>query len=120
MKELLIGNAAVARGLYDAGCAVISSGSKFGFAGSSTPGSWTGTYASIKGTFSRSFTVKDGIINVEITTKEGDLTVEITDENKAVIYSNTFTGDETVQVPAEGKVKIKLTTKGHSGSYSFK
>ena len=102
------------------GCMVTSSGAKFGYAGSSTPSSWTGTYASIKGTFSRSFTVKEGVLNVEITTKEGSLTVEITDENKAVIYSNTFTDDEKVQVPATGKVKIKLTTDGHSGSYSFK
>ena len=102
------------------GCASFRSGIRIGYAGSELPSSWTGSYVSIKGNFSKSLTPKGDALHIEITTSSGELNVEITNADKEVIYQNTFTGDETLELPVTGKVKIKLSTGGHSGSFSFK
>ena len=102
------------------GCAAFRSGIRIGYAGSELPHSWTGSYSSIKGYFSKSLTPKGDTLNIEITTTSGELEVEITNADKEVIYTNTFTDNQTVELPVTGKVKIKLSTSGHSGSFSFK
>ena len=99
---------------------VLRSGVRIGYAGNELPHSWTGSYASIKGNFSKSLTPKGDVLTIEVSTTSGELTVEITNADKEVIYTNTFTDTQTVELPVTGKVKIKLTTSGHSGSFSFK
>ena len=102
------------------GGAVFRSGVRLGYVGNELPHSWTGKYTSIMGNFSKSITPKGDVLTIEITTNSGELNVEITNEDKEVIYSNTFTDTQTVEVPVTGKVKIKLSTDKHSGSFSFK
>lgn len=59
-------------------------------------------------------------IHCEITTKSGDLHVLITQtEDEKVVCDKVITGNETFDISAEGKVKIKINTGGHSGSYLF-
>jgi hypothetical protein len=99
-----------------------NSGTRIGFAGNSTFHKYAGSYVSISGTFSHTLFPSKGASAVlcEIKTESGDLTVTVTDQKtKEVIFEKTFSGDETFEVPAEGKVNITLTTKKHKGSYSF-
>nr|MCR5279634.1 hypothetical protein [Lachnospiraceae bacterium] len=60
-------------------------------------------------------------IHCEITTESGSINVIITDKAAGtVLFEKEISGNETFDVPATGKVKVKLTTGNHSGSYLFK
>ncbi len=100
----------------------LNSGTAFGFVGSSTFHKYEASYAKISGRFSHTLSrSKDSdTIHCEIKTSSGELKIEIINRaTKETIYSKTVSGNEEFDVPAEGKVTVKLTTDGHSGSYRF-
>ncbi|MBR4724184.1 MAG: hypothetical protein K6G45_04020 [Lachnospiraceae bacterium] len=100
-----------------------NSGMKYGFVGTGTFHTYEGSYVKIKGNFAHKLSPSDDAtaVRCEITTDSGELHVQIiqTSDDK-VIFDKTISGNETFEVPADGKVKIKLSTEGHEGSYKFK
>ena len=104
------------------GILTFRSGVRIGFSGSNGAHKFTGSYSKIIGTMIHNLKPsKDSdSIHCEITTKSGTLHVLITQKNgDKVIYDKEISGDETVDLTAEGAVTVKLQTKGHSGSYRF-
>ncbi|MBP5332457.1 MAG: hypothetical protein J6Y89_11470 [Lachnospiraceae bacterium] len=100
-----------------------NSGMQYGYIGNSTFHTYEGRYVKITGNFSHKLKPSDDstAIHCEITTESGELHVEIiqTSDDK-VIFDKTISTNETFEVPADGKVKIKLSTEAHEGSYTFK
>ena len=99
-----------------------NSGTRIGFVGSSTFHKYEGSYAKISGKFSHGLTPsKDATkLHCEIKTSSGELTVEIVNRStKETILTKTVSGNEEFDVPADGKVTVRLTTNGHTGSYKF-
>lgn len=98
------------------------SGSRLGFVGSDGIHRFYGRYTRISGinihTLSPS---KDSnTVHCEITTNSGVLHVLITQKSDdTVVLDKDVSGDETFDVTAQGKVKVELSTEGHSGSYRF-
>ena len=98
------------------------SGTRIAFAGNSTFHRYSGAYKMIKGLMTHDLKPSKGSesIHCEITTKSGNLHVEIVQKSDGkVLYDNTVSGDETFDLPAEGKVKVSLETEEHEGSYLF-
>ena len=59
-------------------------------------------------------------VHCEITTKSGTLRVQIIQKDgDKTVFDKEITGDETFDVTAEGTIKVKISTEGHSGSYRF-
>ncbi len=109
--------------LKAAGLMSFNSGVRLGFAGSSTLHSFTGKYAKLMGSTSHVLSPsKDSTgLHCEIHTESGSVTVLITDKKDgSVIFEKEISGDEVFDVPATSKVKVKVSTTGHKGSYSFK
>ena len=97
-------------------------GTKIGFAGNSTFHTYSGSYVKISGSFAHTLRPSgdSDSIRCEITTKSGSLHVEIIqNDGDKVLYDEIISGNETFDLAADGKVKIKLTTDGHEGSYRF-
>ncbi len=104
------------------GLLTFRSGMRFGFAGNDGVHKFNGSYSKIVGTNNHTLSPSKGsdTLHCEITTKSGTLHVEITQKNNgSVLYDEDITGDETFDLKASGKVRIDLTTEGHSGSYLF-
>lgn len=104
------------------GLVTFRSGIRIGFAGNDGIHKFNGSYTKISGSMSHNLRPsKDSTaIHCEITTKSGDLHVLITQtEDEKVVCDKVVTGNETFDISAEGKVKIKINTEGHSGSYLF-
>ena len=104
------------------GLITFRSGIRIGFAGNDGIHKFNGSYTKISGSMSHNLRPsKDSMaIHCEITTKSGDLHVLITQtEDEKVVCDKVITGNETFDISAEGKVKIKINTEGHSGSYLF-
>lgn len=104
------------------GLITFRSGIRIGFAGNDGIHKFNGSYTKISGSMSHNLRPsKDSTaIHCEITTKSGDLHVLITQtEDEKVVCDKVITGNETFDISAEGKVKIKINTEGHSGSYLF-
>ena len=98
------------------------SGTRIAFAGNSTFHKYNGTYLKITGLMTHNLSPsKDSdSIHCEITTKSGDLHVEIVQKSDGkVLCDKLISGNETFDIPAEGKVKVSLETEGHEGSYKF-
>ena len=104
------------------GLMTFRSGMRIGFAGNDGIHKFNGSYTKITGMMTHTLRPsKDSTsIHCEITTKSGNLHVTITQKSDdKVLLDKEFTGDETFDVSADGKVTIKLNTEGHSGSYRF-
>ncbi len=109
--------------LKGAGLMTINSGIRLGFAGNSTLHTFAGKYLKLSGSTSHVLSPsKDSAgLHCEIHTESGSLTVQITDsKDGSVLLEKEISGDEVFDVPATAKVKVKLSTSGHKGSYSFK
>ena len=105
------------------GLMTFRSGTRFGFAGNDGIHKYNGSYVKITGTMPHSLrpSKDSAAVHCEISTSSGTLHVQITQKNNnKVILDKEISGNESFDVPAEGTVKIKLETEGHSGSYSFK
>lgn len=104
------------------GLITFRSGTRIGFIGNDGIHKYNGSYSKLTGTMIHSLRPsKDSTaVHCEITTKSGTLHVLITqkDDDK-VVLDKEISGDETFDVNAEGVVKVKLSTEGHSGSYRF-
>ena len=99
------------------------SGVRIGFVGNDSLHSFTGKYVKLTGTSTHTISPsKDSsVIHCEFTSESGTLHVEITEkDSETVICDRDITEDTELDVQATGKVKIKLSTEGHKGSYSFK
>ena len=105
------------------GLLTFRSGMRLGFSGNDGVHKFNGSYSKISGIMTHTLrpSKDSNTIHCEITSKSGSLHVLITqkDDDK-VILDKEFTGNETFDLTAEGKVTVKLSTSGHSGSYSFK
>ena len=100
----------------------LDSGTRIGFVGNSTSHVYEGSYSKITGTFSHRMSPSGGSSSVhcEVTTTSGSLQVDVLDADiNEVIYSMICNGNEVFDVPVIGKIKIRLLTDGHSGSYRF-
>lgn len=100
-----------------------SSGTKLGFVGNSTGHTYSGRYSRISGTFGKTLSPsKDSkSIHCEIHTESGSIHVLITDAGTdEVLFDSEISSDEQFDLEASSKVKIKITTSGHKGSYLFK
>lgn len=98
------------------------SGTRLGFIGNDGIHKFNGKYSKITGTSTHTLSPsKDSdTIHCVITTKSGSLSVKITEkESGRVVYEKDIDGDEEFDVKADGKVKVALSTDGHSGSYLF-
>ena len=105
------------------GLLTVTSGARLGFVGNSTFHSFSGRYLKLSGSTSHTLSPSDGSTSIqcEIKTESGSIQVLIIDKaDGTVLCEKEISENETFEVPASGKVKIKLTSKGHSGSYSFK
>ena len=72
-------------------------------------------------TFNGSYKKITAVVHCEITTKTGTLHVTITQQgDDKVLCDRDIQCDETFDIPADGKVKVQLSTEEHSGSYLFK
>ena len=108
--------------LKSLGILTFRSGVRIGFSGSNGAHKFTGSYSKITGTMIHNLkpSKDSNSIHCEITTKSGTLHVLITQKNDdKVLFDKEISGDETVDLTAEGTVTVKLHTKGHSGSYRF-
>ena len=105
------------------GLLTFRSGTRFGFAGNDGVHKFNGSYTKITGSMTHTLrpSKDSNTIHCEITSKSGSLHVEITQKgDDKVILDKEFTGNETFDLTAEGKVTMKLSASRHSGSYSFK
>ena len=108
--------------LKSLGLITFRSGTRLGFAGNDGIHTFNGSYHKITGTSSHILRPsKDSdSIHCSITTKSGTLHVLIVQkDDDEVLLDREITGDETFDVTASGKVKVTLSTEGHSGSYRF-
>ncbi|MCR4896242.1 MAG: hypothetical protein K5891_05650 [Lachnospiraceae bacterium] len=104
------------------GLMTFRSGMRFGFAGNDGIHLFNGSYAKITGTMSHTLSPSKGSTSVhcEITTDSGTLHVQILQKaDDTVLLDQDFSGNETFDLAADGKIQVKLTTEGHSGSYRF-
>ena len=98
------------------------SGIRLGFIGNDGIHKFNGKYSKITGTSTHTLSPsKDSdTIHCVITTKSGSLNIRITEKGDGnVVYEKNIDGDAEFDVKADGKVKIVLSTEGHSGSYLF-
>ena len=105
------------------GLLTFRSGARFGFAGNDGIHLMNGSYAKITGTMIHTLRPSKGstAVHCEITTDSGTLHVQILQKDgDVVLYDEDISGNKTFDLDAAGKIQIKLTTEGHSGSYSFK
>ena len=86
----------------------------------STFSKWSSRYTSLNGHLSKRLNIKDGSLDVEVVTNSGELDILVTDFEDNILYEQTSVPSTTLSIPANGKIKIKLTARKHSGSYSFK
>lgn len=118
----LLGVLALVILLKSFGILTFRSGVRIGFSGSNGAHKFTGSYSKITGTMIHNLkpSKDSNSIRCEITTKSGTLHVLITQKNDdKVLFDKEISGDETVDLTAEGTVTVKLKTEGHSGSYRF-
>jgi hypothetical protein len=104
------------------GLITFRSGTRFGFAGNDGIHLMNGSYAKITGTMIHTLRPsKDSTaVHCEITTDSGTLHVQILQKaDDTVLLDQDFSGNETFDLAADGKIQVKLTTEGHSGSYRF-
>ena len=104
------------------GLTTFRSGTRFGFVGNDGIHNFNGSYSKITGTMTHSLkpSKNSNTIHCEITTKSGTLHVLIVQKDGGkVVLDKEISDDEAFDVIAEGAVKVKLSTEGHSGSYRF-
>ncbi len=100
----------------------VHSGARLGFAGNSTSHTFTGKYTYLSGTDSKTMSPSKNAtsIHCEFTSKSGSLHVTVTEkESGNVICDRDITEDTQFDLPATGKVYIKLNAASHKGSYRF-
>ena len=104
------------------GLLTFRSGMRYGFAGNDGIHTYNGTYSKITGSMMHDLRPSKGsdTVHCEITTKSGTLHVQIIQKSdEKVVFDREISGDETFDVAAEGKIRVKLSTEEHSGSYRF-
>ena len=100
----------------------VNSGVRIGFVGNSTLHKYKASYAEIKGKFSHSLSPSKNsdTVRCKITTDSGSVHVTITEKSGgAVLLDKEISENVEFDVKATGKVKIKIESSGHSGSYQF-
>ena len=101
----------------------ICSSTSVGFLGNDGIHTFNGSYKKITGTMTHTLkpSKDSAVVHCEITTKTGTLHVTITQQgDDKVLCDRDIQCDETFDIPADGKVKVQLSTEEHSGSYLFK
>ena len=108
--------------LKSLGLITFRSGTRIGFAGNDGIHIFNGSYYKITGTSTHTLRPsKDSdSIHCTVTTESGTLHVLIVQkDDDNVLFDREISGSETFDVASSGKVKITLSTEGHSGSYRF-
>lgn len=100
----------------------MNSGTRIGFAGNSTFHKYEGHYVKINGTFSHTLRPSKGneVLHCEIRTDSGEVTITVTEiKTGKTILEEVVKDNRDFDYPADGNVRIRLKTSGHSGSYIF-
>lgn len=100
----------------------INSGVRLGFVGNDGFHKYNGRYSKISGSFTHTLSPsKDSdTLHCVIKTESGILHVEITEKStNTVLLDKDFSEDEEFDLQASGRVRIRLTTDEHKGSYLF-
>ncbi len=92
---------------------------RIGYVGNATSSHWSGRYLSLDGTMQRRLKVTDGSLEIAVETEEGTLGLEIRDAAGNVLLSEADMGTQTVSLPAQGRVSVKITGANHRGSFSI-
>ena len=90
-----------------------------GYVGNETPAKWNGTYHSLHGTMKKNMNIKSGALVLEFTTESGNLSVQVLDDHKNVVLEQAQVGNQTLQLPVDGRVTVILTADHHKGSFSI-
>ena len=93
---------------------------RVGYVGNDTPGKWNGTYHSLHGTMKKNMKPKSDLLVLEFTTENGSLSVQVLDDHKNVVLEQAQVGNQTLQLPVDGRVTVILTADHHKGSFSIR
>ena len=100
----------------------VNSGVRIGSVGNSTMHKFNASYVEIKGKFSHTLSPSKNsdTLHCKITTDSGSIHVTVTERSGGdVILDKEISENAEFDLTASGKVRVKLETSGHSGSYSF-
>ena len=62
---------------------------------------------------------KSDLFVLEFTTENGNLSVQVLDDDKNVVLEQAQVGNQTLQLPVDGRVTVILTADHHKGSFSI-
>lgn len=107
--------------LYTTGVLSIGSGIKFGWKENIGNDEWKASYWYFTGTREKELDIpkKNGTLHLNIKTSSGKISVKIIENDGEVLFSkdNIKSMEKTLFI--NGNVKIKVTAKGHRGSFEF-
>ena len=63
---------------------------------------------------------KSDLFVLEFTTENGNLSVQVLDDDKNVVLEQAQVGNQTLQLPVDGRVTVILTADHHKGSFSIR
>jgi hypothetical protein len=95
-------------------------GSRVGWTENIGNKSWEVSYTSLDGTFSKYIKPENDKVLIKVVTKSGELTIELTENDGSSIFNHKFTGNESLEAPVRGRIKIKVTADNHSGGFIVK
>ena len=100
------------------GVGTMRSAFRLGYFGDESRQSWSASYALLSGWMQRTLYPEGDILQVEVKTDAGTLSMEMWDGEGNLIFSQQDMNG-AYQVPAAGKVTVKITAQDHRGSFSI-
>ncbi len=100
------------------GVGTMRSALRIGYFDTDSRQSWSASYALLSGWMQRTLYPEGDILQVEVKTDAGTLSMEMWDGEGNLIFSQQDMNG-TYQVPAAGKVTVKITAQDHRGSFSI-
>ncbi len=94
------------------------SATRIAYVGNAGRSNWSGRYAKMDGTMSKTIVSSDGELEISIETVSGSIAVEVYDRSDNLLFreENVGTREFTVEVPK--KVKVKVIGQDHEGKFN--
>ncbi len=100
------------------GIGTMRSALRVGYSDTESRQSWSASYTLLSGWMRRTLYPEGDVLQVEVKTDAGTLSMEMWDREGNLIFSQQDMNG-VYQVPAAGKVIVKITAQDHRGSFSI-
>lgn len=117
---ILLGIVTIAiAGAYFAGFFGLRSAVRIGYWGNEGWSSWSGRYAMLDGTMTKTLHPGGDNLSVSIETESGAISMQIKDAAGNVIFDEENIGSKSFRVNVSGSVSVRIEARRHKGSFAI-